>query len=121
MNPRERMRSSNRKVVLYLLDKGYTEIWLKAHGRRHDLVYKDNTTNSWYRALDLWNLFDGICLDPWGNLVFLQLKTNSWAKEQPLIDWVKKVKHSKVMSLNCKYSTTLKNWTILERTFKHET
>ena len=42
MNPRERMRSSNRKVVLYLLDKGYTEIWLKAHGRRHDLVYKDN-------------------------------------------------------------------------------
>jgi hypothetical protein len=114
------MRSSNRKVVLYLLDKGYTEIWLKAHGRRHDLIYKDNTSNSWYRALDLWNLFDGICIDPWGNLVFLQLKTNSWAKEAPLLAWVKKVKHSKVMSLNCKYSTTLKNWTILERTYKND-
>ena len=33
------MRYSNRKIVLYLLDKGYTEIWLKTHGRRHDLVH----------------------------------------------------------------------------------
>jgi hypothetical protein len=113
------MRSSNRKVVLYLLDKGYTEIWLKAHGRRHDLVYKDNTKNSWYRALDLWNLFDGICLDPNNGIVFLQLKTNAWAKEEPLKEWAKKTK-SKVMSFNCKYSTTLKKWDVLERTYKHD-
>jgi len=112
------MRSSNRKVVLYLLERGYTEIWLKTHGRRHDLVYKDNTGNSWYRALDLWNLFDGICLDPWGNLVFLQLKTNAWAKEEPLLAWTKKVKNSKVMSFNVKYSTTFKKWDVLERTMK---
>lgn len=113
------MRSSNRKVVLYLLDKGYTEIWLKAHGRRHDLVYKDNSKNSWYRALDLWNLFDGICLDPWNNIVFLQLKTNAWAKEEPLASWTKKVKNSKVMSFNIKYSTTLNKWNVLYRVYKN--
>jgi hypothetical protein len=113
------MRSSNRKVVLYLLKQGYTEIWLKAHGRRHDLVYKDDGKDTWYRALDLWNLFDGICLDPDNNLVFLQLKTNAWAKEAPLKDWVKKVKNSKVMSFNVKYSTTLKKWDVLERTYEN--
>lgn len=110
------MRESNRKVVLYLLDRGYKDIWLKAHTRRHDLVY--STKTNWYRALDLWNLFDGICIDPFNNIVFLQLKTNSWAKEQPLIDWTKTVKHSKVMSFNVKYSTTLKRWEVHERTYK---
>jgi hypothetical protein len=110
------MRESNRKVVLYLLEKGYTEIWLKAHTRRHDLIYgnKDN----WYRCIDLWNLFDGICIDPCKNIIFLQMKTNSWAKEQPLLDWTNKIKNSKVMSFNIKYSTTLKSWSVLERTYE---
>ena len=43
---------------MWLLKNGYDEIWLKAHGRRQDLVYN---RGEWYRALDLWNLFDGIC------------------------------------------------------------
>lgn len=116
LNPRQRMRESNRKAVLYLLDKGYIDIWLKAHGRRHDLIY--GTKKNWYRCLDLWNLFDGICIDAWGNLVFLQLKTNAWAKEQPLKDWTKKVRHSKVLSINIKFSTTLKKWQVLLRTYK---
>ena len=58
LHTRQRMRSSNRKAVLWLLKNGYDDIWLKPHGRRHDLVYN---TGEWYRALDLWNLFDGIC------------------------------------------------------------
>ena len=57
MNPRQRMRASNRKSVMWLLKNGYDEIWLKSHTRRTDLVY---TVGEWYRALDLWNLFDGI-------------------------------------------------------------
>jgi hypothetical protein len=54
------MRASNRKSVMWLLKNGYDEIWLKSHTRRSDLVY---TVGEWYRALDLWNLFDGICFD----------------------------------------------------------
>ena len=70
MNPRERMRQSNRRAVNYLLSKGYDDIWLKPHGRRQDLVY---TLGEWYRALDLWNLFDGICFDPDGNIILIQI------------------------------------------------
>ena len=111
------MRESNRKAVLYLLDRSFSDIWLKAHTRHHDLIY--STKKNWYRCIDLWNLFDGICLDPFKNLVFLQLKTNAWAKEQPMLDWTKKVKHSKIISINVKYSTTLKSWTVLLRTYKN--
>jgi len=111
------MRYSNRKVVNYLLDKNYSEIWLKPHGRRHDLVYKNKEKGSWYRALDLWNLYDGICLDPDGHIVFIQIKTNAWAKAKPIEEWVKKVKHSKVMVFNVKYSTRLNKWDVLERTY----
>ena len=74
------MRVSNRKAVLLLLKNGYDDIWLKPHGRRHDLVYN---TGEWYRALDLWNLFDGICFG--GNIpFFIQIKTNSWAAAKPI-------------------------------------
>ncbi len=90
MNPRQRMRFSNRKAVNYLLSKGYDDIWLKPHGRRHDLVY---TQGEWYRALDLWNLFDGICFDKDGNAIFIQIKTNAWAAEKPIKDFICDKKH----------------------------
>ena len=99
MNPRQRMRFSNRKAVNYLLSKGYDDIWLKAHGRRHDLVY---TQGEWYRALDLWNLFDGICFDKDGNAVFIQIKTNAWAAEKPIKDFICDKKHLIVLSINVK-------------------
>ena len=79
------MRFSNRKAVLHLLGLGYDEIWLKPHVRRADLVY---TRGEWYRALDLWNLFDGICFNPDGEAVYLQIKTNAWAKEQEIVDFM---------------------------------
>jgi len=93
------MRFSNRKAVNYLLSKGYDDIWLKAHGRRHDLVY---TQGEWYRALDLWNLFDGICFDKDGNAVFIQIKTNAWAAEKPIKDFICDKKHLIVLSINVK-------------------
>ena len=99
MNPRQRMRFSNRKAVNYLLSKGYDDIWLKAHGRRHDLVY---TQGEWYRALDLWNLFDGICFDKDGNAIFIQIKTNAWAAEKPIKDFICEKKHLIVLSINVK-------------------
>ncbi len=111
MNPRARMRSSNRKAVLYLLELGYDEIWLKPDIRSADLVY---TRGEWYRALDLWNLFDGICFNEDGVPVFLQIKTNAWAKDQEIIDFMidKKIL---AMSINVKY--TGKKWEVLLRGF----
>ena len=99
MNPRARMRFSNRKAVLWLLKNNYDEIWLKPHTRRHDLVY---TRGEWYRALDLWNLFDGICFDENNNIILLQIKTNAWAKAKPLEDFVKTHKNIRVLSMNVK-------------------
>ena len=112
MNPRQRMRFSNRKAVLWLLDNGYDDIWLKPHGRRHDLVY---TTGEWYRALDLWNLFDGICLDKGGKLVLLQIKTNAWAKEAPIKEFLVGKHGFSAMSINVKYG---KKWTVSIREYK---
>jgi len=97
MNPRERMRSSNRKAVMWLLKNGYDDIWLKPHGRRHDLVY---TRGEWYRALDLWNLFDGICFDDEGTVVFIQIKTNAWPPNQPIFDFMRDKKNIKVLCIN---------------------
>ena len=94
------MYVSNKHTVNHLLDIGYDEIWLKAHGRRHDLV---RCQGVWYRALDLWNLFDGIAIDEGGTITFLQIKTNAWASKAPILKWLKKVKGIKVLVINVKY------------------
>lgn len=74
------MRASNKLAIDYLLEKGYDQIWLKRHTARNDYVY---TQKGRYMATDLWNLFDGICF---GHNIpyFLQIKTNSWAKRDPI-------------------------------------
>jgi len=113
MNPRERMRASNRKAVMWLLKNNYDEIWLKPHTRRSDLVY---TRGEWYRALDLWNLFDGICFDENDNVVFIQIKTNAWAKEKPLQDFVNAHKNIRVISINIKGEKN--KWNVYFREYK---
>lgn len=87
MNNRERMRVSNRLVREWLLKKGYNEIWFKPHTKRNDVVF---TQKGSYLATDLWNLFDGICFSGQDTIVFLQMKTNAWAKEKPIMAFVKK-------------------------------
>ena len=111
MNNRQRMRSSNRKAVLHLLKLGYDDIWLKPHTRRHDLIY---TTGEWYRALDLWNLFDGVCFDSNGNLVLLQIKTNAWASKKRVEEFLSDKKNLKVLVINVKYG---KMWTVEVREY----
>ena len=103
------MRSSNRKVVTYLLSKGFDDIWLKPHGRRQDLVYAQGT---WYRALDLWNLFDGICFDKTGHCFFIQIKTNAWASKKKLQEF-KKRRDVSIISFNVKLGKD-KKWKVLE-------
>ena len=113
MNPRQRMRFSNRKAVLWLLENDYDDIWLKAHGRRHDLVY---TRGEWYRALDLWNLFDGICFTDDGKVVFLQIKTNAWASEKEIKDWLIDRKDLIVLIINVKGKG--KKWEVRVRKYE---
>ena len=91
------MRASNRRAVMWLLKEGYDDIWLKPHGRRQDLVY---TRGEWYRALDLWNLFDGICFDEGGNIVLIQIKTNAWPPSQPIFDFMRDKNNMKVLCIN---------------------
>tara|TARA_R110002020_G_C16222557_1_gene767781 strand:- start:817 stop:1170 length:354 start_codon:yes stop_codon:yes gene_type:complete len=111
MDKRARMRASNRKAVLHLLELGYDEIWLKPHNRRADLVY---TRGEWYRAIDLWNLFDGICISPQGEAIYIQIKTNAWAKDIDIINFMSD-KKMLAMSINVKYVG--KKWEVLLRGF----
>ena len=113
MNSRERMRSSNRKAVLWLLKNNYDEIWLKPHVRRADMVY---TRGEWYRTLDLWNLFDGICFDADNNITMIQVKTNAWAKEKPLQSFADTHKNIKIISINVKQNKD-KKWQVLYREY----
>lgn len=80
------MRASNKLVREWLLSNGYDEIWFKPHTKRNDVVF---TQNGKYIATDLWNLFDGLCFKN-GDLRCLQMKTNSWAKEKPITDFIRK-------------------------------
>ena len=106
------MRFSNRKAVMWLLKNGYDEIWLKAHGRRQDLVYN---RGDWYRALDLWNLFGGICFDEKGNIVLLQIKTNAWASEKRFREFLADKKNLRILSINV--LGKFKKWEVLTRQY----
>ena len=97
MHNRQRMRFSNRKAVLWLLKNGYDDVWLKAHTKRTDLTY---TQGEWYRVIDLWNLFDGICFDEGGNIVLIQIKTNAWPPNKPILDFIADKKNVKVLAIN---------------------
>jgi len=96
LNTRERMRASNKLVRFWLLENKYDQIWFKPHSKRSDLVF---TQNGNYLATDLWNLFDGICFSPCGEIIFLQMKTNRWAKEKEINCFVKRTK-SRVLIFN---------------------
>ena len=97
MHNRQRMRASNLLVRKWLLENKFDNIWFKPHSKRNDLVF---TQNGNYLAIDLWNLFDGICFTEFGGIVFLQIKTNSWAKEKPIRDFLKKTHDLRVMVFN---------------------
>jgi len=85
MNKRQRMYASNLRARKFLLAHNYDEIWFKSHTRRKDKVYAQRGT---YKATDLWNLFDGICFDSKGVLIFFQIKTNAWPDKKPIIDFL---------------------------------
>ena len=97
MNNRLRMRASNLLVRKWLLENGYDQIWYKPHTARNDLVF---TQKGNYLATDLFNLFDGICFNRLGLIVFLQMKTNAWAKEKPIETFLRNHHELRVLSFN---------------------
>ena len=114
MHVRARMRYSNKMAIKWMLKKGFDQIWLKRHVRRHDFHY---TQNGNYVALDLWNLFDGIC---WyqGHTVYIQIKTNGWADEKAIMDWLQdKAANTIVLVINVRRKPKSKGtgWMIANR------
>ena len=93
INTRQRMRISNGHARKWMLDNGYTWIWFKPHGKRKDWVFTPDGNYYW---LDLWGLFDGLALknthtidgSDWFKIIPFQVKTNAWAKEEPIVKWL---------------------------------
>ena len=111
MHNRQRMRISNSHAVQHLLQQKYNHIWLKAHTKFKDrVVCQDHK----YYALDLWNLYDGLCFDSKGFLWAIQVKTNAWAKAKPIIDF-QKVYKIKCIVLNVKKVGS--RWKVFERLY----
>ena len=134
MNTRARMRLSNRRAEKYLLENGYDQIWLKKHfdPRKkygHDLVYfnkrgstkygqRESDGANYYVALDLFNLFDGMCFSPDGRLVFIQIKTNSWPSEKPILDFISDKQGFAVIAINVKQKEG--RWSVITRHWNTE-
>lgn len=115
-NNRKRMWASNKMVREFLLKNEFDGIWFKPHTKRSDIVYTQRGT---YLANDLWNLFDGMCFAPNGKIVFLQMKTNNWAKEEPIKFFQEK---HKVVILSFNVTNKLKDcrgkWKVFVRTYE---
>ena len=114
MHVRERMRYSNKLAVAWMLANDFDQICLKRHVRRHDFHY---TQKGNYVALDLWNLFDGIC---WyrGRTVYIQIKTNGWADEKAIMAWLEtKASNTIVLVINVKKKPKKqgKGWVVKNR------
>ena len=106
------MRESNRRVREWLLKNKCDQIFFKAHTIRTDLIY---TQKENYRAIDLWNLFDGICFSELNEIVFFQVKTNAWAKEEPIKEFCRKYRLD-AMSFNVRKSND-GGWCVLWRCY----
>jgi|ERR1041385_407654 hypothetical protein len=99
---------SNSIARTWLLDNGYTWVWLKPHPRFPDVIFINSEGAKLY-AKDIWNMFDGICLKkirkPATKVhyypVFLQVKTNSWKGFKEIAEFTKD-KDFKVIFINVK-------------------
>lgn len=74
------MRNSNRYVRDWLLENKFDYIWFKPHHDTRKNKYKEvfYTKDGTFYQIDLWNLFDGICIDRNGIICFLQISTNKF-------------------------------------------
>lgn len=111
MNNRQKMRSSNKRAIEYLILQGFTDIILRTHCKHKDFVYNKEMTST---CTDYWNLFDGMGYDRNGNLAFIQIKTNAWAAEKPIKDFVTR---RKIPVIVINVTNKLKIWQVLVRKY----
>ena len=105
MNNRHKMYQSNQKARVYLQVMGCSDIWFKAHTRRNDRTY---TQNSYYLSTDLFNLFDGVAL--LGNsIIFFQVKSNRWPSPKPMYVFAKQYQGVCIMAINVRSCKTKRN------------
>ena len=80
MNRRDRMYETNKKAKKWLLDHEFDYIWFKPHHDSRKKKHKETYTTKQgvFYQTDLYNLFDGICFDNAGNVVFLQMSTGKF-------------------------------------------
>lgn len=91
MNNRQRMIASNELAREYFLNLNYNYIAFKPHTKNNDVVWTRKfdgfgTTDYKKYQTDHFNLFDGYMLGG-GQIVWFQVKTNAWAKSEPVRDF----------------------------------
>lgn len=111
---KKRFYKTNDLAREWLINQGYTQIWLKTHARRKDTIWmkRDHHLSGKayivkYQATDLWNLFDGICFDDCGCLHFLQIKTDGWPNKNQIVNFLEDKQGVYVLAINVK--TRIKN------------
>lgn len=72
VNTITKMRRVHQKARKYLEEMGY-----KVYICPHTMSIKD-----------IWNLFDAVCINKHGEILFVQIKTNTYGKIKPLSDFV---------------------------------
>jgi len=113
MNKRAIMRASNKRATEVLTKMGHTDLTLRTHCKHKDFLYNTNKTN---RQTDFFNLFDGFCYDPDNIFTWLQYKTNKWASEKPIKDFVQR-RHQPVIVVNITNKSG--RWEVLMRRYKY--
>ncbi len=100
MNNRQRMYASNQKARAYILaDLGGTHVYFKEHLKRKSRFFM--SVGNYYQATDFFNLFDGLFILK-GRLVWVQIKTNAWASEKRIIDFINPLSGFCVLVINVK-------------------
>ncbi len=97
MNKRAIMRASNKKAVNTLTEIGHTDVTLRTHCKHKDYLHNKNQPA--HQQTDFFNLFDGFSYDPDNVFTWLQFKTNKWAAERPIKEFVER-RHQPVIVCN---------------------
>ena len=97
MNNRQRMRASNKKARLYLLNVlGASDVYFQPHTKRKYTFFNKEFS---YTATDFFNLFDGLCFID-GVVVFFQVKTNSWPSSKPIYHFISNKHGCRFLAIN---------------------
>ena len=75
MNRRQRMYHTNMLAKKWLLEHDFDHIWFKPHADTRKKKETYTAKSGTHYQTDLYNLFDGLCFDNTGRVVFLQMST----------------------------------------------